>query len=161
MPRKEVVSFVRKLDIPEDKIAEYKEAFDMFDKEGKGTISATDITKIMKNFGNPVSKKEVETMIAEIDTSGDGELDFEEFVTLMQKQIQYLEESDEDLVLRAFKSFDKDHDGKITNYEFRYILTQLADKFTDEECVILFKECDLDNDGYLVYQDFINFWRGN
>ena len=161
MPRKEVVSFVRKLDIPEDKIAEYKEAFDMFDKEGKGTISATDITKIMKNFGNPVSKKEVETMIAEIDTSGDGELDFEEFVTLMQKQIQYLEESDEDLVLRAFKSFDKDHDGKITNYEFRYILTQLADKFTDEECDILFKECDLDNDGYLVYQDFINFWRGN
>ena len=161
MPRKEVVSFIRKLDIPEDKIAEYKEAFDMFDKEGKGTISATDITKIMKNFGNPVSKKEVETMIAEIDTSGDGELDFEEFVTLMQKQIQYLEESDEDLVLRAFKSFDKDHDGKITNYEFRYILTQLADKFTDEECDILFKECDLDNDGYLVYQDFINFWRGN
>ena len=161
MPRKEVVSFVRKLDIPEDKIAEYKEAFDMFDKEGKGTISATDITKIMKNFGNPVSKKEVENMIAEIDTSGDGELDFEEFVTLMQKQIQYLEESDEDLVLRAFKSFDKDHDGKITNYEFRYILTQLADKFTDEECDILFKECDLDNDGYLVYQDFINFWRGN
>ena len=161
MQRKEVVSFVRKLDIPEDKIAEYKEAFDMFDKEGKGTISATDITKIMKNFGNPVSKKEVENMIAEIDTSGDGELDFEEFVTLMQKQIQYLEESDEDLVLRAFKSFDKDHDGKITNYEFRYILTQLADKFTEEECDLLFKECDLDNDGYLVYQDFINFWRSH
>ena len=161
MPRKEVVSFVRKLDIPEDKIAEYKEAFDMFDKEGKGTISATDITKIMKNFGNPVSKKEVEHMIAEIDTSGDGELDFEEFVTLMQKQIQYLEESDEDLVLRAFKSFDKDHDGKITNYEFRYILTQLADKFTEEECDLLFKECDLDNDGYLVYQDFINCWRSH
>ena len=161
MPKTKVVTITRKLDIPEDKINEYKEAFDMFDKDKSGTISANEITKIMKNFGNPVSKKEVETMIAEIDTSGDGELDFEEFVTLMQKQIQYLEESDEDLVLRAFKSFDKDHDGKITNYEFRYILTQLADKFTDEECDILFKECDLDNDGYLVYQDFINFWRGN
>ena len=161
MPKKEVVTYTRHLDIPEEKIAEYKEAFDMFDKNKKGTISASDITTIMKNFGYPISRKEVEKMIAEIDTSGDGEVDFEEFVTLMQKQIQYIDESDEDLVLRAFKSFDKDHDGKITNYEFRYILSQLVDMFTDEEVDTLFKECDLDNDGILVYQDFINFWRNH
>ena len=161
MPKTKVVTITRKLDIPEDKINEYKEAFDMFDKDKSGTISANEITKIMKNFGNPVSKKEVERMIAEIDTSGDGELDFEEFVTLMQRNISYIEESEEDLVLRAFKAFDKDHDGKITNYEFRYILTQLGDKFTEEECDTLFKECDLDNDGVLVYQDFINFWRNH
>ena len=161
MPKKEVVTYTRHLDIPEEKIAEYKEAFDMFDKTKKGTISASDITTIMKNFGYPISRKEVEKMIAEIDTSGDGEVDFEEFVTLMQKQIQYIDESDEDLVLRAFKSFDKDHDGKITNYEFRYILSQLGDMFTDEEVDTLFKECDLDTDGILVYQDFINFWRNH
>ena len=41
-----------------------------------------------------------------MDTSGRGELDFEEFVTLMQKQSQYFDESDEDQVLKAFKSFD-------------------------------------------------------
>ena len=35
MPRKEVVTWTRKLDIPEEKIAEYKEAFDMFDKNKK------------------------------------------------------------------------------------------------------------------------------
>ena len=104
MPKTKVVTITRKLDIPEDKINEYKEAFDMFDKDKSGTISAVEITKIMKNFGNPVSKKEVERMIAEIDTSGDGELDFEEFVTLMQRNISYIEESEEDLVLRAFKS---------------------------------------------------------
>ena len=162
MPKKEVVTYTRKLDIPEEKIAEYKEAFDMFDKSKKGTISAPDITKIMKNFGYPISREEVvEGMIAEIDTSGNGELDFEEFVTLMQKQTQYIDESDEDQVLKAFKSFDKDHDGKITMYEFRYILTQLGDMFTDEECDTLFKECDLDNDGILAYQDFINFWRSH
>ena len=159
MPRKEVVTWTRKLDIPEEKIAEYKEAFDMFDKNKKGTISATDITKIMKNFGYPISRKEVEGMIAEIDTSGDGELDFEEFVTLMQKSIQYIDETDEDLVLKAFKSFDKDHDGKITNYEFKYILTQMGDKFSQEEFDTLFKECNLDINGVLDYQDFINFWK--
>ena len=118
----------------------------------------------MNNFGYPISRKEVEGMIAEIDTSDDGELDFEEFVTLIQKSTQYIDETDEDLVLRAFKSFDKDHDGKITNYEFRYILSQLGDMFTDEEVdtlFILYLKNVIYNDGILVYQDFINFWRNH
>ena len=100
-------------------------------------------------------------MVEEIDVSGDGELDFDEFVTLMEKQTNYVDESDEELVLRAFKSFDKDHDGKITNYEFKYILTQMGDKFSQDELDLLFKECDLDINGILDYQDFINFWKNH
>ena len=159
MPKKEITTYVKKLDIPEDKIAEYKEAFDMFDKDGGGTISANEIVKIMKNFGYPIKKSEAQKMIADIDDNGDGELDFEEFVTLMEKQINYVEETDEELVLRAFKSFDKDNDGKITNYEFKYILTQMGDKFSEDELNTLFQECDLDINGILDYQDFINFWK--
>jgi calmodulin len=161
MPKREVVTITRKLDIPADKIQEYQEAFDMFDKDKRGTISVSEISKIMKNFGYPLSKKEIESMIASINTSGTGELTFEEFVTLMEKQTSMIDETDEDAVLRAFKAFDKDHDGKITNFEFRYILSQLGldDKFTNEEVDYLFKECDLDNDGILNYQDFINFWK--
>ena len=163
MTKREVVTITRKLDIPEDKIHEYQEAFDMFDKDKSGTISVPEISKIMKNFGYPLSKKEIESMIATINTSGTGNLTFEEFVTLMEKQTSLVDETDEDAVLRAFKSFDKDHDGKITNFEFRYILTQLgqAHQFTNEETDILFKECDLDNDGILVYQDFIKFWKNH
>ena len=132
----------------------------MFDADHGGTISADEIFKIMKNYGNPVSKKEVDAMIAKIDTSGDGELDFEEFVTLMEINFQEINETEEDEVLRAFKSFDKDNDGKITNYEFRYILTRIGNnRLTEDEVDELFKECDLTNDGTLVYQDFINFWK--
>ena len=159
MPKKEVVTYTKKLAIPEDKIAEYKEAFDMFDKDGSGTISVTEIVKIMKNFGYPIKKSEAQQMIADIDDNGDGELDFEEFVTLMEKQTNYVEETDEELVLRAFKSFDNDHDGKITNYEFKYILTQMGNKFTEDELNQLFQECNLDINGTLTYQDFINFWK--
>ena len=159
MPKKEIITYTKKLDIPEEKIAEYKEAFDMFDKDGSGTISVTEIVKIMRNFGYPIKKAEAQKLIQDIDDNGDGEIDFEEFVTLMEKQTNYVEETDEELVLRAFKSFDKDHDGKITNYEFKYILTQMGDKFSEDELQQLFKECNLDINGTLVYQDFINFWK--
>ena len=159
MPKREVVTYTKVLDIPEDKIAEYKEAFDMFDKDGSGTISVNEIVKIMKNFGYPIKKSEAQKMVQDIDDNSDGEIDFEEFVTLMEKQTNTVEESDEELVLRAFKSFDKDNDGKITNYEFKYILTQMGDKFSEDELNQLFKECNLDISGTLVYQDFINFWK--
>ena len=159
MYRKEITTYIKKLDIPEDKIAEYKEAFDMFDKDGSGTIDVGEIVKIMKNFGYPIKKSEAQRMISEIDDNGDGELDFEEFVTLMEKQTNYVDQTEEELVLAAFKSFDKDHDGKITNHELKYLLTQMGDKFTDEELNLLFQESNLDINGTLDYQDFINFWK--
>ena len=122
MPKRTSVTYVSKLDVPEEKLSEYREAFDMFDKDHSGSISVDEISKIMKNFGNPMTKDEIKEMIKDIDTSGDGELDFEEFVTLMQKQ-EVVVEDDDDEVIRAFKSFDKDQSGKISNMEFRYILT--------------------------------------
>ena len=161
--KKEKIITKRVLDIPENQIALYKESFDMFDKDRSGTISASEILKIMKNFGYPLSKQEVDKMIATVDTDGNGELDFEEFITLMQTQRIFIEETDDERILKAFKAFDKDNDGKITNFEFRYILTQLGKdhQFSKEETDTLFKECDLDNDGILVYQDFINFWKNH
>ena len=63
------------------------------------------------------------------------------------------------MILKAFEYFDKDKDGKITNYEFKYILSKLGHSFTEEECDKFFKDLDLDNDGILNYKDFINFGK--
>lgn len=159
MPKKQTTTYTKKLDVPESKLKEYKEAFEMFDKDGSGTISVSEIRKILRNFGNQVTESEVKDMIKDIDADGSGELDFEEFVTLMEKKIVIEGEDDDDAILKAFKSFDKDQNGYITNSEFRYILTQLGEKFTDQEVDTLFKECDLDDDGKLEYAEFIEFWR--
>ncbi len=155
--QQQYVTISKKLDIPEDKVAEYKESFDMFDRNKKGKITINDITKIMKNFGYPLSKEEAKKMVASVDSSGDGEVDFEEFVMLMEKHIHNISD---DPVLQAFRDFDKNYDGKITNYEFRYILTHVGDnKFSDKEVDELFKECDIKDEGELDYENFIMYWR--
>ena len=154
---REYITISKKLDIPEDKIAEYKEAFDMFDRTNKGTISIGDITKIMKNFGYPMTKEEARSMVSHVDASGDGEVDFEEFVMLMEKQVHNL---GDDPVLLAFKEFDKNDDGKIKNKEFRYILTHVGENlFTEEEVDNLFKDCGLKNEEDLEYDEFVLFWK--
>lgn len=50
MPRRSIVKYTRKLDVPEEKLSEYKEAFDMFDKDHSGSISVQEISKIMKKL---------------------------------------------------------------------------------------------------------------
>ena len=155
--KQQYVTISKKVDIPEDKVAEYKESFDMFDRNKKGKITINDITKIMKNFGYPLSKDEAKKMVSSVDSSGDGEVDFEEFVMLMEKHIHNISD---DPVLQAFRDFDKNDDGKITNHEFRYILTHVGDnKFSDKDVDELFKECEIKDEGELEYENFIMFWR--
>ena len=155
--KQQYVTISKKLDTPEDKVAEYKESFDMFDRNKKGKITINDITKIMKNFGSPLSKDEAKKMVSSVDSSGDGEVDFEEFVMLMEKHIHNISD---DPVLQAFRDFDKNDDGKITNHEFRYILTHVGDnKFSDKDVDELFKECEIKDEGELEYENFIMFWR--
>ena len=155
--KQQYVTISKKLDIPEDKVAEYKESFEMFDRNKKGKITINDITKIMKNFGYPLSKDEAKKMVSSVDSSGDGEVDFEEFVMLMEKHIHNISD---DPVLQAFRDFDKNNDGKITNHEFRYILTHVGDnKFSGKDVDELFKECEIKDEGELEYENFIMFWR--
>ncbi len=69
--------------LTEDQIAEYKEAFALFDKDGGGTISTDELGTVMRSLGQNASEDELRDMIAEIDADGSGEIDFKEFLALM------------------------------------------------------------------------------
>ena len=76
-----------------------------------------------------------------------------------EKQGQNLED---DEILMAFQDLDKNYDGKITNHEFRYILTHVGDNtFTNEEVDAFFNECGLKDEDELEYEEFINYWKKN
>ena len=85
------------------KLNEYKEAFDIIDKDKKGLIPTIDLIRIFNIFCLPISRRNIQRMINEINVSKDGNFDFNNFVTLMQKQNEYLDENSEEMVLESFK----------------------------------------------------------
>ena len=68
-----------------EKEAEYREAFALFDKNGDGTITVTELGTVMRNLGNNPTDSELQDMINEVDADGNGTLEFDEFCNLMAR----------------------------------------------------------------------------
>uniref|UniRef100_A0A8P0NV50 EF-hand calcium-binding domain-containing protein 11 n=2 Tax=Canis lupus familiaris TaxID=9615 RepID=A0A8P0NV50_CANLF len=74
--------------LKEGQIADFKEIFslldkDVFDKDGNGYISAVELHHVMTNSGVKLTDEEVDEMIKEADTDGDGRVNYEEFVQMV------------------------------------------------------------------------------
>ncbi|XP_072033634.1 neo-calmodulin-like [Amphiura filiformis] len=62
---------------------EIRDAFRVFDKDGNGLISAAELRHVMTNLGEKLTEEEVDEMIREADISGDGQVNYEEFVRMI------------------------------------------------------------------------------
>ena len=48
----------------------------VFDKDGDGTISAAELRYVMANLGEKMTDAEIDDMLREADTDGDGKIDY-------------------------------------------------------------------------------------
>ena len=62
-------------------------AFQMFDSDKSGKIDANELKQLLEGeeFKDVYTKEQLEQAIAEVDDNGDGEIDFEEFMTMMKQ----------------------------------------------------------------------------
>ena len=58
----------------------------MFDQDGDGLISETELHSTMISLGEPLTRAEVRAMIREADIDGDGFVNFAEFQLLIQQK---------------------------------------------------------------------------
>ena len=66
-----------------DKEFELKNAFDTIDTNKSGTISFNEVKALMEQCGLSIIKQEIDLIMKEYDTNGDGEMDFEEFKEIL------------------------------------------------------------------------------
>lgn len=138
----------------ENQISEFKEAFSMFDKEGDGTITTQDLGTVMRCLGRNPTEEDIQDMIREVDPERKGHLDFPDFLVLMAKGVATAETKEE--LLEAFRTFDKDGNGFLSTAELRRIMTNLGEKLTDEEVDEMIATADMDLDGQINYEEFVN-----
>jgi calmodulin len=138
---------------------EFKEAFGLFDTNNDGFISSQELGTLMKKLGLQPTEAELQDMINEIDYDGSGTIDFEEFISLINRKMNEKDTIHQELT-EAFKIFDQDNSGMMTTTAFKKIIRDLSDKLTDTEIEDMIVEADPDQDGYIKFDDLIKIMLG-
>merc|ERR1712157_576167 len=101
-------------ELTEEQKQEIKEAFDLFDTDGSGSIDSKELKVAMRSLGFEPKKQEIEKIISDVDDDhdGKGKIGYEEFLKLMTHKI--LNRDPKEQLLKAFSLFDDDETGSIT-----------------------------------------------
>lgn len=142
------------------KEAEYKDVFELFDRDAEGTIKTTDVGTVLRALGRNPSEAELRTLIREIDSEGNGKIDFSDFLAIIKLDKGRKADKEEE-IQDAFKVFDKDGSGEIQTAELRHVLMNLGEKFTEEEVESLIVEAQLDAMGSVKYGELISLLTSN
>ncbi|XP_044470582.1 red chlorophyll catabolite reductase, chloroplastic-like isoform X3 [Mangifera indica] len=143
--------------LPHQKKQEIKEAFELFDTDGSGTIDAKELNVAMRALGFEMNEEQINQMIASVDKDGSGAIEFDEFVQMMTAKIGERDSKEE--LMKAFYIIDQDNNGKISVEDIRRIAKDLGENFTEREINEMVEEADKDHDGEVSVDEFMRMMR--
>ena len=120
-----------KQELTESQKQEIKDAFDLFDTSGSGTIEPKELKVALRALGFEPSKEDIANLVEQFDKDNSGTIDFHEFLAIMMKKMG--ETDQKDALDEAFLLFDKDGDHEITFADLKAVAEELNENMTDEE----------------------------
>ncbi|WVY94291.1 hypothetical protein V8G54_033379, partial [Vigna mungo] len=130
---------------------EIREAFELFDTDGSGTIDAKELNVAMRALGFEMTEEQINQMIADVDKDGSGAIDYDEFEYMMTAKIGERDTKEE--LMKAFHIIDHDKNGKISASDIKRIAKELGQNFTDREIQEMVDEADQDSKLYRSYPE--------
>ncbi|KAK7749903.1 Calcineurin subunit B [Cytospora paraplurivora] len=136
-----------------DEVDRLRKRFMKLDKDNSGTIEREEFLSLPQINSNPLATR----MIAIFDEDGGGNVDFQEFVSGLSA---FSSKGNKEQKLRfAFKVYDIDRDGYISNGELFIVLkmmvgSNLKDQQLQQIVDKTIMEADLDNDGKISFEEF-------
>lgn len=130
---------------------EMKRVFDRFDSNKDGKISQMEYKAILRAIGQASMISEVPKIFQVVDLDGDGFIDFKEFMEVHKKGggIRTMD------IQSAFRTFDKNDDGKISAEEILEMLRRLGESCSLEDCRKMVRAVDTDGDGMVNMDEFM------
>lgn len=150
--KESIAKLARLYHVSEKRLQHFYEAFQLFDKNSDGSITASEIDAVMKSLGILVSDEELIAVINKVDVNKNGTIEFEEFLRLM---VQHADsQNDADDIKHAFEIFDRDKDGYISSAELSMVMKSIGESFNEADIGNLIKEADKDGDGKVNFEEF-------
>ncbi|CAD5118207.1 DgyrCDS6930 [Dimorphilus gyrociliatus] len=136
--------------LSEDTQQEIKECFQLFDREGRGSIPIDQLGEMVRALRQCPTQKEVGELIREF-CGNKGEFSLSTFTSIVTKLSQRKRDT-EDEVREAFSVFDRDGNGYVSAAEIRHVMTSLGEKLGHDEIEELLSEVNIDSDGQIEYK---------
>ena len=149
-------------DLTKEQVTMLKRAFDMFDREKSGSIACNHVGGILRTLGQQVEEADLQQLIDEIDADGSGQLEFDEFLTLVARfMVEEDAEAMQEELREAFRLYDKEGNGYIKTSDLREILRALDDKLNNDELDEMIAEIDTDGSGTVDFEEFMEMMTGD
>mmetsp|Transcript_4321 Transcript_4321/g.10792 ORF Transcript_4321/g.10792 Transcript_4321/m.10792 type:complete len:249 (-) Transcript_4321:54-800(-) len=145
--------------ISESLLESLEEKFNLYDRNGDGSITVEEVEKCLLSQGYTATQEELQTMFEEGDYNKDGKIEWTEFLKMMSKHMMEppanTSASQEGLVA-AFSALDKDGTGKVSSDVLLKLLTKTGAAPMEEDVAKkLLEEADVNNDGYIDYMELV------
>uniref|UniRef100_K3WGP0 Uncharacterized protein n=1 Tax=Globisporangium ultimum (strain ATCC 200006 / CBS 805.95 / DAOM BR144) TaxID=431595 RepID=K3WGP0_GLOUD len=138
----------------------FKDTFALFDKDESGGIDRDELEAAMCALGQRLSRSELDAIMQQADSDGDGKISFLEFASMMNQRLFRQGELTEADLKSAFDIYDTNHDGFISSSELAYMLHLLGKHtFTDEDVASIIDVADTNHDGQIDYAEFCQLMR--
>lgn len=135
-----------------------KNAFDLFDVDKNGTISANELKLALKKIGLDAEDKFLSIFIDELDSNKNGILDFDEFLEFALKRVDEKDSKEE--IQKIFNYYDSNSKGYITKEDLNDIAKYLGENMNDSDINKMFNLLNLKNDGKVTMEDFYSMMIG-
>ena len=106
----------------------------------------------MTGLGFETRSQGIFQMIADLDSDGNGTIDFNEWFTLMTKRVN--DKDSRANINKIFALFDDERTGFISAKNLRRIAKELGENISEEEINELIHRADIDQDGLVSEEEF-------
>ncbi|GAM18738.1 hypothetical protein SAMD00019534_019130 [Acytostelium subglobosum LB1] len=129
------------------------ECFTIFDKDNDGKVLIDELGPLLRSLGKSPTSTDLEAIKTELGNPRD--FDINTVKTIIAKKTVKTPIDQQKEMLDAFRALDKDGHGTIQEAELRQILTTLGDYLSSADVDELMKEVDVNTDGAISYQKFV------